>query len=66
MKNFLPFKFSSLWRPIIGEDVDVKGVEIKGTISSNLIYGISPFISIIYDNFSSGDSIFTDLFKEEK
>ena len=33
--------------------------------SSNLIYGISPFISIIYDSFSSGDSIFTDLFKEE-
>ena len=65
LKNFLPFKFSSLWRPIIGEDVDVKGVEIKGTISSNLIYGISPFISIIYDSFSSGDSIFTDLFKEE-
>ncbi len=65
LKHFLPFKFSSLWRPIIGEDVNVKGVEIKGTISSNFIYGVSPFISIIYDSFSSGDSLFTELFKEE-
>ena len=60
LKDYLPYSFSSQFRPILGDDVDVSGSPIQGTISPLFTEGLCSILSLIYDDIGSLDSIFKD------
>lgn len=59
LKDYLPYAFSSQFRPVLGENVDVAGSPIPGTISSVFTEGMASILSILYDDIGSLDSIFS-------
>lgn len=65
LENFLPYNFSSQFRPILNEGVDVPGRAIEGTINNLFSIGSYPIISILYDEIALNDSIFSNNTREE-
>ena len=49
LEDYLPFNFSSQFRPILSADVKIPGNAIDGTMASNISTGLAPLISITYD-----------------
>lgn len=59
LKKHLPFIFSPQFRPILGNDVDVPGRTIEGSINHIFSTGLSPLLSLIYDEIGGSSSIFS-------
>ena len=68
LKNYLPYSFSTQFRPITKAFNDVAGMMLSGTINNLFVEGMTPFITIVYDVYSQVDSFFSEstleLFKE--
>lgn len=68
LKKYLPYSFSSQFRPITKAFNDVSGMMLSGTINNLFVEGMTPFITIVYDVYSQVDSFFSpstlELFKE--
>lgn len=64
LREYLPYSFSKTFRPVLDQAVDVKGEMIKGTISHLFTIGVTPILSILYDEFSQNISMFSDSAKE--
>lgn len=65
LENFLPYNFSTQFRPILKEGVDIPGRAIDGTINNLFSMGSYPIISILYDEIALNESIFSLNTKEE-
>ncbi|MBQ9520004.1 MAG: class I tRNA ligase family protein [Acholeplasmatales bacterium] len=65
IKNFLPFKFSQQFRPILDPDIDVPGVPIPGSMNSLFSVGMAPFIGIMYDEVQDNEPIFSEVVDDE-
>ena len=65
LKGYLPFNFSSQFRPMLSNSVNVAGVPINGTMNNMIVEGLLPIISIIYDDSNPDESIFSDYSKAE-
>ncbi len=59
LKQFLPYNFSAQFRPQLNNNVDVLGEPMSGTMNSLYVDGMTPIISIIYDDVSQTESIFS-------
>ena len=59
LKDYLPFNFSSQFRPILSPDVNIPGTPIDGTMASNISSGMASLISIGYDEIGFMDSLFS-------
>lgn len=59
LKKHLPFIFSPQFRPILGNDVDVPGRTIEGSINHLFSSGLTPLLSLIYDEIGGSSSIFS-------
>ena len=59
LKKHLPFIFSPQFRPILGNDVDVPGRTIEGSIYLIFSTGLAPILSLIYDEIGGSSSIFS-------
>ena len=59
LKRYLPFIFSPQFRPILGNDVDVPGRTIEGSINHLFSTGLVPILSLIYDEIGGSSSIFS-------
>lgn len=59
LKKHLPFIFSPQFRPILGNDVDVPGRTIEGSINHIFSTGLAPILSLIYDEIGGSSSIFS-------
>lgn len=59
LKKHLPFEFSPQFRPILGNDVDVPGRTIDGSINHLFSTGMLPILSLIYDGIGGSSSIFS-------
>ena len=59
LKDYLPFNFSSQFRPILSNDVKIPGNPIDGTMASNISTGFVPLVSINYDELGSVESLLT-------
>lgn len=59
LKEYLPYAFSSQFRPVLGENVMVSGTPISGTMSSLVTLGLCPLLSLIYDEIGSVESLFS-------
>ena len=59
LKKHLPFVFSPQFRPILGNDVDVPGRTIEGSINHLFSSGLTPLLSLIYDEIGGSSSIFS-------
>ena len=64
LSDYLPYIFSSQFRPVLGEDVEVSGSPITGTMSSFITEGLCPILSLIYDEIGSIESLFSTDTKE--
>jgi len=60
LRGYLPFNFSSQFRPILDENVKIPGSPIDGTMSSSISTGIAPIISIGYDEIGFVDSMLSN------
>lgn len=65
LENYLPYKFSKQFRPVLKDGVDIPGLNIEGTINNLFSIGSYPIISILYDEIAVNDSIFSINTKEE-
>lgn len=65
LRGFLPYNFSSQFRPVLSEKTNISGTPLKGSINSLFVDGMAPILSINYDEYSSSDSLFTKSFIEE-
>jgi len=65
LKNFLPYNFSSQFRPILDPNVDLLGDSLDGSINNLFSTGIAPFISIIYDEFNADYEMTSEQAKED-
>lgn len=59
LKEYLPYLFSSQFRPVLSIDVLVSGSPISGTMSSFIKEGLCPLLSLIYDDIGSIESLFS-------
>ena len=59
LKKHLPFEFSPQYRPILGNDVDVPGRPIDGSINHLFSTGMLPILSLIYDPIGGSASLFS-------
>ena len=59
LKDFLPYNFSAQFRPQLSTSVDVLGDVMSGTINNLFVDGMTPILSIIYDEVSQNESIFS-------
>ena len=59
LSDYLPYIFSSQFRPVLGENVGVSGSPISGTMSSFITEGLCPLLSLIYDEIGSIESLFS-------
>lgn len=65
LRGFLPYNFSSQFRPVLSDKTNISGTPLKGSINSLFVDGMAPILSINYDEYSSSDSLFTKSFIEE-
>ena len=65
IKGYLPLKFSIQFRPTLSNDCAIPGDVIQGTINSLFTLGMAPILSIIYDEFGSLESIFSQVSRED-
>ena len=65
LESFLPYNFSTQFRPILKEGVDIPGKTIDGTINNLFSIGCYPIISILYDEIALNESIFSSNTKDE-
>ena len=65
LEDYLPYKFSKQFRPILKDGVDIPGVNIEGTINNLFSIGSYPIISILYDEIAVNEKIFSNNTKEE-
>ena len=65
LKNYLPYKFSKQFRPVLKDGVDIPGQNIEGTINNLFSIGCYPIISILYDEIAVNESIFSYNTKDE-
>ncbi|MGM9969252.1 MAG: class I tRNA ligase family protein [Anaeroplasma sp.] len=65
LKKYIPYTFSNQFRPILAADVNVLGDSLPGTINNLFVEGMCPIISIIYDEISSNESVFSLDAKQE-
>lgn len=59
LKRYIPFNFSSKFRPVLSDDVDVEGSIINFTINHLFSTGLLPILTMLYDNIGSNISIFS-------
>ena len=65
LKKFLPYNFSSQFRPILNPNVDLLGEPLEGSINNLFSIGIAPFISILYDEFNADYEMISDQAKQD-
>lgn len=65
LKGYLPYTFSNQFRPVLNANVDVAGEALVGTMNNLFVEGMCPILSILHDELSSLDSIFSEDAKEE-
>ena len=65
LEDYLPYKFSKQFRPVLKDGVDIPGVNIEGTINNLFSIGSYPIISILYDEIAVNEKIFSNNTKEE-
>ena len=59
LKKHLPFVFSSKFRPVLSEKIDVPGEVIEGSINHLFSTGLLPILAMMYDNIGASISIFS-------
>lgn len=59
LKKYLPLVFSSKFRPILSEDIDVPGSLITGSINHLFSTGMLPILAMLYDDIGDSISIFS-------
>lgn len=68
LKDYLPYNFSTKFRPVTKGFSDVSGEMLNGTINNLFVEGMSPFICLTYDVYSQVESFFlnstNELFNE--
>ena len=65
LKDFLPYNFNEQFRPQLNSKVNVLGEALEGSINDLFVSGMSPFISILYDEFNSSYEMLSDISREE-
>ncbi len=65
LKGFLPYNFSTQFRPILNPDIDLLGEPLDGSINSLFSTGIAPFISIIYDEYNADYDMLSETAKQD-
>ena len=59
LEGYLPFNFSSQFRPILDDNVKIPGNPIDGTMSSGISLGMAPLLSLAFDEIGLVDSLFS-------
>ena len=65
LKDFLPYNFSSQFRPVLNPNVDLLGEPLDGSINNLFSTGIAPLISIIFDEFNSDYELLSETAKQD-
>lgn len=60
LEEHLPYAFSNKLRPVLKEEVDIVGTEIKGTMNSHFVNAMLLILSILYDSLGSQVSLLSD------